>query len=96
MDIFEKISRLFGEQYETPSPNPHIDEKLHLPVKDADDELDTSEHEPDALFAPKRQKRKSKKSNSEILNGDLWGTTFCIEYRDAYGNESFRRILLCH
>lgn len=96
MGIFEKINRLFGEQYETPSPNPHIDDKVHVPVKDSEDELDTSEHEADALFASKRQKRKGKKSNSEILNGDLWGSTFCIEYRDANGNESFRRIMMYH
>lgn len=96
MDIFAKISHLFGEHYETPGPNPRIDEKIHLPEKDSGVELDISEHDPDALFAPLGHNRKAKKSNSEILNGDLWGASFCIEYEDANGNKSFRRILLCH
>jgi len=97
MNFLNKLRQLFDPKVDTPPELPSRKHTIILPPEDDFEELETSDHDTDAAFPEKpKPRRQPKNSDKEILDGDLWGTTFAIEYRDSKGSESLRRIAMRH
>ena len=101
MELIRLIRRLFSGREGEPPPVAVFQREVQIPLSDSAEELDTSDHDEDAAFSEPYERKKNQKSESvndgkEILDGDLWGTTFAIEYLCSKNNLSLRRVSMRH
>lgn len=95
IDLFRKL--ISGKLNVPPSPS-RFGRQILLPNADAAEELEVGDFDENAAFAADTEPAEiaSNSVEKQILDGDLWGTTFAIEYIDAKGSESFRRVSMRH
>ncbi|WOI52472.1 TerB family tellurite resistance protein [Parvularcula sp. LCG005] len=102
MSIWGIVRKLFSGKESEPPEISSYRRTVQMPEEDGPDELDTSDFNQDAAFLSqdskpsRKQSQKKSTSEKEILDGDLWGTTFAIEYKCAKKLISTRRVSMRH
>ncbi len=99
--MFTIIKRIFTGRESEPPPPERYRRVMRVAKTDGPEELDTADAADETVAfptqrAPQKPQMQKAGDDREILDGDLWGTTFVIEYTDSKGEDSIRRVAMRH